>query len=380
MNKWITSWSTSLTPFANHFFDYQFNKTAFNDETIRMIIRSNVPGNNLRLKISNRFGEQPIYFEKITIAPCNYLDQIDLETLRSLTFNKETALHLKPGEERYSDPIQMPNTKGLLAVSIYFPEYTEVSTWHFTFAQSTFCSPQNQTHHANLEDAEELHSYYWISSLDVLCEDTDVTVVAALGDSLTDGFNSTPNTDSRWTDYLQSQVESTLTHSKISIINAGITGNLLLTDGSKYNIPNAGVSALNRLKWDILQLPQLDKVILIQGLNDIFGDAKDEEIINGYLQIAAHMHKNKIEIFIGTITPFGESDYFNEERENVRQNVNEWIRNNTMFDDVIDFDKAVCDSASPYRLNPVYNSGDNVHLNDKGYCKLASIIPPKRLF
>jgi len=266
-----------------------------------MIIRSNVPGNKLRLKISNRFGEQPINFERITIAPCNYPNQIDPDKLRSLTFNKGSTLQLKPGEERYSDPIQIANTKGLLAVSIYFPEYTEVSTWHFTFAQSKFCSPRDQTPHAHLDDAEELHSYYWISSLDVLCEENEITVVAALGDSLTEGFNSSSNTDSRWTDYLQRQIESTLPQSKISIINAGITGNLLLTDGSKYNIPNAGASALNRLTWDILQLPQLDKVILMQGLNDIFGDAKDEEIINGNLQTVAHMHKNKIEIFIGTL-------------------------------------------------------------------------------
>ncbi len=62
-------------------------------------------------------------------------------------------------------------------------------------------------------------------------------VVAVIGDSITDGATATLDANTRWTDFLAKR----LSPHQVAVINSGISGNRLLTDGM-------GDSALDRLK------------------------------------------------------------------------------------------------------------------------------------
>jgi lysophospholipase L1-like esterase len=44
------------------------------------------------------------------------------------------------------------------------------------------------------------------------------------------------------------------------------------------------------------------------------------------------------------------------------------------FDGVIDFARAVADPKDPRALNPAYDSGDHLHLNDAGYRAMANAV------
>jgi hypothetical protein len=46
--------------------------------------------------------------------------------------------------------------------------------------------------------------------------------------------------------------------------------------------------------------------------------------------------------------------------------VNAQIRAGGVFDDVVDFDRALRDPAHPSRLRPAYDSGDHLHPSDNG--------------
>lgn len=60
-------------------------------------------------------------------------------------------------------------------------------------------------------------------------------------------------------------------------------------------------------------------------------------------------------------------------RNAVRTAVNETIRAGGVFDQVLDFDRAVRDPSLPDRLLPAYDSGDHLHLTDAGYQRLGSL-------
>jgi lysophospholipase L1-like esterase len=51
--------------------------------------------------------------------------------------------------------------------------------------------------------------------------------------------------------------------------------------------------------------------------------------------------------------------------------VNDWIRNSSLPDAVIDFDKAVADPVDPSRLRPEFDCGDHLHPSDAGYEAMA---------
>lgn len=94
-------------------------------------------------------------------------------------------------------------------------------------------------------------------------------------------------------------------------------------------------------------------------------------------QLIERAHARRIKVFGATITPIGSSTapgFFTPEFEAKRQAVNQWIRTSGAFDAVIDFDRVVRDPARPERLREDYNSGNGIHLSDKGYAAMANAI------
>jgi lysophospholipase L1-like esterase len=158
------------------------------------------------------------------------------------------------------------------------------------------------------------------------------------------------------------------------VLNAGIGGNHLLTDG-------LGPNALARFDRDVLAPPGVKTVIVLEGINDLDGltisgevpatahEALVHRIVAAYEQIAARAHAHGIAVYGGTITPSTGSDYYHPDAQNEvdRQAVNAWIRVPGHFDGVIDFDAVVRDPEHPDRLLPAYDSGDHLHPGPAGY-------------
>ena len=141
-----------------------------------------------------------------------------------------------------------------------------------------------------------------------------------------------------------------------------------------------GPSAVNRFDRDVLQQSGTRYLIVFEGVNDL-GSVSDSgasamatNLINTYTNFANQARARDIKPFIATITPFGGNGYYTPARESARQTVNEWIRNNSVFDGFIDFDAAVRDPANPTNLLPVYNFQDGLHINPAGNQALADAV------
>jgi lysophospholipase L1-like esterase len=66
-----------------------------------------------------------------------------------------------------------------------------------------------------------------------------------LGESVTDGVGSTPDTNQRWTNVLAERLQRHWWIEDIAVLNAGIAGNRILHD-------IVGPSGLSRLDRDVL--------------------------------------------------------------------------------------------------------------------------------
>jgi lysophospholipase L1-like esterase len=175
-----------------------------------------------------------------------------------------------------------------------------------------------------------------------------------------------------------------------SVVDEGISGNRILSDSACY-----GVSAESRFERDALSQPGVKAVILLEGINDIgfSGEAASgcytpvnstvtaAQIEAGYQALASEAHARGVRVYIGTLTPFANSNpgyggnFGTAKGEALREQVNDWIMSNKIFDGVINFAKAVQDPYNPRYLNPVYNSGDSLHPGDVGYETMADAIP-----
>ena len=60
--------------------------------------------------------------------------------------------------------------------------------------------------------------------------------------------------------------------------------------------------------------------------------------------------------------------------EQYREQVNEWIRTQILFDGVVDLDAALKDPTNPNVFDPAYAGPDNLHPNLLGYQVMAATL------
>lgn len=351
--------------------------TEIENQTIRMIVRPSIGGGTLRLQFSNASGGAPLTIGRARLAKSTGGARIDSATDRAVSFGGLAAVTIQPGTVVTSDAISLNVTpRELLAVSIYLPGKVAVNTLHPLGLRTTFMTSGDSVAVPDLARASTNRSYFWLSGLQVLAPE-DAGTIVAFGDSITDGFTTTPDAGRAWPELLAQRLQADPRTRRLSVINMGIAGNRLRRDG-------AGLAGLARFDRDVLGRPGVRWVILLEGINDINipaipGVAASEavtaqDLIQAYSQFVDRAHLHGIRVMGATITPTEGLWLFNEKTEALRQAVNQWIRTSGKFDAVVDFDAAIRDPNRPTRLNPRFDPGDNIHPNDAGNKAMAEAI------
>jgi lysophospholipase L1-like esterase len=347
------------------------------NQTVRMIVRSSIGGRRVRIQLSNAFGNAPVVVGAAHIAIRSKDSAIVPLSDRTLSFSGKQTCTMGPGVLVISDPVDLDVPQlGDLAISLYLPGDTGPPTTHGIGLHTTYISGQGDfTGQPAIEEATTTQSYYWLSSVDVLAP-ADASVIVALGDSITDGAHSTPETNHMWPAVLAARLLSNTGTSRVAVVNEGIAGNRLLRDG-------AGVSALARLDRDALQQPGIKWLMILEGINDIGNSARQDtsaspltadDVIGGLRQVIERAHVHGIRVAGGTLTPYEGAAYYSESGEAIRQAVNAWIRTSGAFDAFVDFDAAVRDPNDPRRLRADLEAGDHLHPSDVGYRVMANAV------
>lgn len=317
--------------------------------TLRMRTPLEFDGTKVRVYVRGDRLEEVKLTKMVLVKGSDDLGRIT-GPLYPILFGGSESLTLEKGPKTaVSDEINIPVTRGTWYVedrysSQKFPYAYEVdrgsSEAGDNFAKETLTKPV--TCRTGI-----------LYRLDVFTTDPRPSILC-YGDSITHGYNSTPNTGRRYPAILGKLINR-------PVLNLGQNGDLALY--------GAGMPATTR------DLAGVDTVIFLMGINDIISGSK----INSAQSYAEVVQKvingckvQQRKIYIGTITPAGGYAKFDADpaRETLRREINAWIRQGNGADGVIDFDKALADPANPVKLKAEYQS-DWLHPNDSGYQKMA---------
>jgi lysophospholipase L1-like esterase len=348
-------------------------QTASGTQRVRIAVSTGGP--QIRVRLSNEEGTQPLVLTSasVGIAGEGYASKAD--TLKALTFGGLHAVTIPAGAPVLSDPVALPVVPGTeLVVSTY-------AAGSFTLdplgGSTVVVAAGDQTQKSELAAGKPMQGRPAVTGVSVQSSASQ-HVIAALGDSITDGNRSTPGEIRSWPEELAHRLAARPDGAHYSVVNAGIGGNRVLA-------PGWGPSALARLDRDVLRIDGLSHLIVLEGTNDIgmsghtvFGDSPivtPEDLIAGYRQIIARAHARGVRVIFATIMPFGGSlTHSSPTNERTRQAVNRWIRTSREPDGVFDFDQLARDPAKPANMRADFGSEDGLHPGAAGYKAMGDAI------
>lgn len=365
LSTWSAAWG--IAPVASQAVARPNEVRAFSDNTARQVMRLNLGGEAVRLRLTNEMGDRPLKVGAMSVALAGP-DGKPLGAPIPVTFGGKTEALIPPGGPLLSDPVAMPvKAMDRISVSTFFVEPTAPAGHRVRL----FISPQgNHTAKTDTPGEQAMRGPGLISGVDVRGA-VQRPVLVTIGDSITEGAGSTANADMGWPEQLAARIAAR--GGDTSVVNVGISGGRVLREGS-------GPSALSRFDRDVLSVPGLSTVLVLEGINDIGRAAQQgyaseavtaDEVIAGYRQLIARAHARGVKIWGGTILPFEGAMYYHAAGETTRQAVNAWIRTSGEFDGVVDFEAVMKDPAKPGQMLDGLHSGDHLHPGDAGYAKMA---------
>jgi lysophospholipase L1-like esterase len=353
----------------------------FDNQTIRQVVHLSAGGDELRVRLSNLLGAEPLTVDAAGVALCMGGPAIDMSSQTALTFNGDRRVTVPAGQEIWSDfvPLGTANETDL-AVTLYLKGPANAVTVHRLGQQTAYVAPGDAVRAETMvaeipAPATPRTSYYWLTGVESRGAQAR-RVVVAFGDSITDGLGSTIDANRRYPNFLSQKLNAQSGLGPYSTVNAGISGNRVLRDGR-------GPSGLSRFGRDALGAAGVSHVIILLGINDIGvsgrlpeQDASAEAITGGLATLVAEAKSEDVRVLLGTLLPFKGTNppYYGELAETRRQAVNAWIRTTADVDGIVDFDRAMQDATDLQIMDPLYDSGDHLHPNDAGYAAMADAI------
>ncbi|WP_409474240.1 SGNH/GDSL hydrolase family protein [Streptomyces sp. HC307] len=340
------------------------------DRSYRLVVRTSVGGDDLRIRLSNAFGDRPVTFDSVYTGVRRTGAELVPGSNRRLTFDGARSVTVPAGATAYSDPLpgRLPAATDLV-ISLHSPDAAGPATGHWMAMQTSYAAQGDHTAEEGATNwTDTVGSWFYLDAVTVRTSASTGAVVA-LGDSITDGWQSSTDLNRRWPDYLARRLRAATGTTVKGVANEGISGNKVLADG-------AGQSALNRLDRDVLSHPGVRTVFLFEGVNDIKAHAgvTAEDLIAGYREIVDRAHAAGKCVVGATVGPFKGWSEWDPAAEAVRQEVNAFIRNSGEFDAVTDFDRILRNPYDPERILPFFDNGDHLHPNDKGMQALADAV------
>ncbi|MDC7683875.1 SGNH/GDSL hydrolase family protein [Asticcacaulis sp. BYS171W] len=378
LQSWVPTWYAAPEPAGKA-------DKPLEDMTLRQIVRVSAGGGQVRVRLSNAYGTARLRLDEVRIARRLSSSRIDPTSDRELTFNGRAGVTIAPGAYAISDPVPLKVAANSdLALSVYVAGPTKITTLHDIQRGVLYGAPGRQAGAPELPEGKVDigigRAFPWLAEVEVADTPARATIVT-FGDSITDGFGIQPDKGGTWPEILSRRLETS--GMKLSVVNAGLSGNRLLHHGQSARFGDSGLSRFDR---DVLNQPNVGAVIVLLGINDL-GHAEGpgaaeyvsaEDMIDGYRQLAARAHERCIRIYVATLTPFKGTvfrNYYSDEKEARRQRINIWLRQGGVFDGVIDFDKALESAPGSGVLKADYDVGDHLHPDDEGAAAMAAAVP-----
>lgn len=370
---WVATWATAEQVVEPHNCP---PAPGLEDNSIRQIVQTSISGKEVRVKFSNEFSQGPVTINAAEIAQAataGSSSDIIEGTEVSLTFGGNKSVTIEPGKLVTSDPVKFPmSERQNVAITMHMGQASSTSVTGHPGSRTDSYIAEGQT--SDFTGAVKTAHWYIINAIEIKAE-KNARAIVVLGNSITDGRGSTTNEQNRWTDNLSRRLLANKKTRRVSVLNMGLGGNCVLQGG-------LGLTGKSRYKRDLFQQEGVKYIILFEGVNDLGGRgdaiAKANQIIEVYKQIIDEAHELGILVYGAPVMQFKGNNYYSENHEAGRQQLNEWIRTSGCFDGVIDFDAAMGNPDDPAQLNPKYLfENDYLHPNAEGYVQMGNCIDLK---
>ncbi len=370
---WVATWATAEQVVEPHNCP---PAPGLENNSIRQIVQTSISGKEVRVKFSNEFSKGPITINAAEIAraaTAGSSSDIIAGTEVSLTFNGKKSVTIQPGGLVTSDPVKFRmGDRENVAITMHLGQASSTSVTGHPGSRTDSYLIEGQG--SDFSNAVKTAHWYIINAIEIKAE-KKARAVVVLGNSITDGRGSTTNEQNRWTDNLSRRLLANKKTRRVAVLNMGLGGNCILNGG-------LGPTGKSRYPRDLFKQEGVKYIILFEGVNDLGGrgDAitKAKQIIDVYKQIIDEAHERDIKVFGAPVMQFKGNNYYSENHEAGRQQLNQWIRSSGYFDGVIDFDAAMGNPDDPAQLNPKYLfENDYLHPNADGYVRMADCIDLK---
>jgi len=370
---WSSIWHQAIT---NSFMD---GKAFGRNKTAVFTITAPSDGEGLRLRFSNRLGWQPYVFPSVKISVSGRISRITMNGLENIVIPPEGISLSDPCVSviRRGDTIQirMFYTTDVLDSNMIEEDANLLKGDQTgTFTDEPLVKPGM---------AKLLGAYNAIPSLETveILSEKPLKTIVAFGDSIT--------ALSQWTKPLAARLAENYP-GEYALLNSGITGNCLLYEPGGLFGPVFGDKGVMRFRRDVLDLNP-DIVIFGLGVNDVsYLTDKTRHIISRKAFIEAvtemvnELHQRDIRVVMQTITPrLGVArtmGKYTREMEDLRLELNEWIRSADIFDYLFDAEAVVREQREDgYYYSEGLHQGDHLHPNAKGGRKLADAFDLEKL-
>ena len=364
--NWVGTWATAPQTVVKSFMPYN---NCMTNRSVRQVVKVSIGGDVIRLKLSNIYSMQPVEIRSIYIAHAKDSSDIDAKTAQYFKFGNSYKTVIPAGKQIVSDALKF-NLRNLerVAITINYTSAPEIPTVHMGSRTTSYIMKGVTNAHSNFEKAFRENHWYNISGIDVYTMSNNMSAIAIIGNSITDGKCSTDNAQNRWPDVMSEMLQLKHKITNQGVLNLGIGNNRITVPGG------FGALAKERFDRDILMQSGVKKVVIFEGVNDI-GAARSgssetvaRQIIESIQGMVKKAKARKMKVYLGTITPFKGAGYYSHFHEAARLYVNDWIRSQAKnVDGILDFAKLLQDPNDDRRMKREYASNDWLHPNPTGY-------------
>ena len=364
--NWVGTWATAPQTVVKSFMPYN---NCMTNRSVRQVVKVSIGGDVIRLKLSNIYSMQPVEIRSIYIAHAKDSSDIDAKTAQYFKFGNSYKAVIPAGKQIVSNALKFKlRNLERVAITINYTSAPEIPTVHMGSRTTSYIMKGVTNAHSNFAKAFRENHWHNISGIDVYTMSNNMSAIAIIGNSITDGKCSTDNAQNRWPDVMSEMLQLKHKITNQGVLNLGIGNNRVTVPGG------FGALAKERFDRDILMQSGVKKVVIFEGVNDI-GAARSgssetvaRQIIESIQGMVKKAKARKMKVYLGTITPFKGAGYYSHFHEAARLYVNDWIRSQAKnVDGILDFAKLLQDPNDDRRMKREYASNDWLHPNPIGY-------------
>ena len=361
---WQPTWAQAMTDFRG-----DDEEPPFDDLTIRMTVPASIGGSQLRLELSNRFGDAPVLIGRGAVMVG--------DQTASIAFEGQRSTEIPVGASQWTDPINLAVRHcDDVVVDLYLPGPTPYVTANgfrfdraarpgdFVGSRSLATRDTSATPEPDGTDWSLPAGGPFLRTIEV-AGDKARAVIVALGAS---------STAMGWPQYTADLLPA---EARIAIVNRGIAGNRIRLDAPQ-SASSWGRAGLSRFDEDVLETAGVTHVVIAYNSNDwglpgrvtpVDEMPSASQMVDSYQELVARARAAGVQAVLATVMPLAPELLADPAREGLRLTLNDWIR--TSGHQFVDFDAAIRSETDPSRIAAKYAAPDDTHPNVAGEKRLA---------